>query len=170
MHFWKEASGVAATMRVLLIDPDEGFRRAAMSLMLDIPFVVGVALAASAEQARSLLMVISRPDVVLLTLAPSAGSGAPRIRRIRQSPGRPQVVAMTVFNEPEYVDGCRSAGAHDWLPKSDFADAIGPCLSRLLPGEEAGNRAGMLPHREVSCEAQRSSGRRPGAGSDPRAA
>lgn len=161
---------MAATMRVLLIDPDEGFRRSAMSLMLDIPFVAGVALAASAEQARSLLMVISRPDVVLLTLARSTGSGAPRIRRICQSPGRPRVVAMTVFNEPEYVEACRSAGADGWLPKSDFADAIGPCLSRLLPGEAAGHRAGMLPYSEVSCEAQRSSGRRHGSGSDPRAA
>jgi DNA-binding NarL/FixJ family response regulator len=118
-------------VRVLLIDPDDGFRRSAVSLLETIPFVDGARGTATLEQARVLLCEASPPDVVLLSFTGSDAFGAAGIRSVGDSPARPRVVALTVFDEPGYPDGVRRLGAHDWLPKSNFAAALGPCLDRL---------------------------------------
>ena len=119
-------------MRVLFIDPNDGFRRDAVSLMERIPFVEGILEARSVEDAGAALAGPSPPDVVLLTLSPpDEGNGLPDIRRIGDTVGTAHVVAVTVFSEPEYSVGLGAAGAHDWIPKSDFAAAVGPCLQRL---------------------------------------
>lgn len=147
-------------MRVLLIDPSEGFRKEAKAYLEAVPFIEGVEGAPSVEYAQGALAGPTPPDVVMLALSGRRAAVKGALRRVGRAPSRPRVVALTVFNEPEYSVGLRGSGAHEWLPKSDFAAALAPCLRRLRwsPDDPVSDSHPPMAS-EVPLEAARTAGR-----------
>lgn len=103
-------------VRVLVVE-DEAEQRASFRAIIDgTPGLNCVAAAESAEQALKLVSVAS-PDVVLLDLQLPGQSGVETIPQLRRSRGRPEILVITLHDEPEWIYPALAAGATGYLVK-----------------------------------------------------
>jgi DNA-binding NarL/FixJ family response regulator len=106
-------------VRVLIVDDQLPFRRAAAAVVdLTDPFVV----VGMAESAEDCLAVISdlRPDLVLMDLALPGMNGLEAAHELSALPKPPVVVLVSTHEEEEFGGSVRACGAVDYIPKSSF--------------------------------------------------
>jgi two-component system invasion response regulator UvrY len=116
-------------VRVLVVDEQAPFRRAARALLAEMP---GFALVAEAESGEAAVLAAARlePDLVLMDVNMAGIGGIEATRRIVA--GRPETVVVLLSSYPDAPGGADDSGAAAYVPKGELARGL---LERFLqPG------------------------------------
>ena len=127
-----------AEVRVLVVDDQEPFRRAAAAVVaLTDPFVV-VGTAESGEGCLGAVPAL-RPDLVLMDVGLPGIDGMEAARRLSALPSPPVVVLVSTHDEEEFGDTARSCGAVAYIKKSVFGpDRLAAAWALASSGSTAG--------------------------------
>lgn len=137
-------------VRVLIVDDQEPFRRAAAAVVeLTEPFVA-VGTAVSAEECLAVVPRL-RPDLVLMDVGLPGMDGLEATRRLSTSPGGPLVVLVSTHDEDEFGAAARSCGAVAYIKKSDFApDRLSAAWALGASGSRARTSTSPAPRKQSS--------------------
>lgn len=131
-----------APVRVLIVDDQEPFRRAAATVVgLTDPFVV-VGEVDSGERCLALQPAL-RPDLVLMDVGLPGMDGIEAARLLAAGPRPPVVVLVSTHDEEEFGEATRSCGAVAYIRKSVF----GP--ERLAAAWALGSSGSTARHPEL---------------------
>jgi len=121
-------------VRVLVVDDQAPFRRAARRVLAATPGFELVGEAGSGEQAIALAAALA-PDLVLMDVFLPGLNGIEATRRIVEA--RPETVAVLVssYREDELPTGAGSCGALTYVHKANFGPEILTALWESSPGE-----------------------------------
>jgi DNA-binding NarL/FixJ family response regulator len=111
-----------ADVRVVVVDDQESFRRAAGAVVTASEGFVLVGYAVDGEES---LVSVSRhhPDLVLMDVNLPGIDGLEATRRIRALNGSPVVVLLSTYELNELGDDPLGCGAHAYIPKAEFDPA-----------------------------------------------
>ena len=122
----------APVRRVAIADNSPAFLAAAANYVATIPGFTVAGTAGSGAQALD-LVEHSMPDVLLLDLGIAPRRGLELVRRVKESPSAPAVVALTLFDTPEALAAAKQAGADELVGKTSFIAGLSRALARLFP-------------------------------------
>ncbi len=120
------------SVRILLVDDNDDFRRQAARFLAAEPGCDVVAFAASGPEAVDLAGRIG-PDLVLMDLSMPGMNGFDASRRIKALPDAPLVVIVTLDGDAIFRASTELALVDGFLSKADFTREIGPLIGRLFP-------------------------------------
>ncbi len=128
--------------RVLLVDDNQDFMKAAKRFLRAVPGLELVGEAPCGEQAVELTAALL-PDLVLMDFAMPGMNGPAATRRIKQQPNAPQGTMLTLHSRPEFRALAYEAGADGFLQKEDLVVELPRLLASLFldgtsPGEAQG--------------------------------
>ena len=119
-------------IRTLLVDDSPGFLDVTLHfLWRDKRFeVVGCCLsgASALEQVADL-----RPSLVLMDLAMPGMNGLEATCRIKKSANPPRIVMLTLFDNSEYREAAKQAGADAFVAKHDLHTDLVPVVLSMFP-------------------------------------
>lgn len=121
-------------MRVLLVDDNPEFLKAAERMILATPRLELVGSAASGEEALEQVRV-KRPELVLMDWSLPGLNGLEATRRIKALPNPPRVILLGLQDYPEYRLAAREAGAEGFISKSEFGKKIATFIDYLTAQE-----------------------------------
>jgi DNA-binding NarL/FixJ family response regulator len=121
-------------IRVLVVDDQALFREGLRTLLSLQPDIEVVAEAGDGEQALRLAGT-SRPDVVLMDMKMPTLDGVAATRRLRTQLPECRVVALTTFDDDEYVFEALRAGAVGYLLKDASAERLVEAIRAASRGE-----------------------------------
>ena len=113
-----------ADVRILIVDDQLPFREASRMVveMTDGFEVAGEA--ANGEEGVEMTRSL-KPDLVLMDVQMPGMDGLEATRRIRELNEPPHVVVMSTHESGDYRETALDAGAHSFIPKSEFGmDAL----------------------------------------------
>jgi DNA-binding NarL/FixJ family response regulator len=118
--------------RIAIADDSPAFVSAVSNYVESLP---GYELAGTARTSAQALALVENeePDVLLLDLGLAPARGLDLLRRLKALPGRPAVVAMTLFHTPEAAAEARRAGADALVGKEAFVVGLNQALAQLFP-------------------------------------
>ncbi len=121
-------------IRVLVVD-DQALFREGLSLVLSLHAdVVVVGQACDGEEALRMVDLL-RPDVILMDIKMPKLDGVATTRRLRASAHPCRVVALTTFDDDEYVFEALRAGAVGYLLKDAPSDKLLESVRAAARGE-----------------------------------
>ncbi len=127
-------SNGSATIRVMIVD-DHTIVREGLATLLDVfPDLELVAEASNGLEAIRLCEE-HHPDVVLMDMLMPEMDGISATRAIRERFPDVQVLALTSFNEKEYVTGAIEAGAIGYLLKDIEAASLAAAIRAASAGQ-----------------------------------
>jgi two-component system invasion response regulator UvrY len=130
-------------VRTLLADDSPEFVRAALSFLSNQPRIRVVGVAADGADAISKSAELG-VELVLMDLAMPRMAGLEATRRVKATATPPQVIVVTLYDDPEYRALAAAVGADGFVSKADFAEQFPLELARVIPdstaqeGEDAG--------------------------------
>jgi DNA-binding NarL/FixJ family response regulator len=118
--------------KVAIADDSPAFLAAAANHISGLP---GFTLAGTASDASEALELVqaSTPDVLLLDLGLAPKRALELVRRVKQGPGAPAVVALALFHTPEALAAAKRAGADALVGKESFVAGLNQVLAGLFP-------------------------------------
>ncbi|WP_433379801.1 response regulator [Actinoplanes sp. CA-142083] len=122
------------TIRVLLADDHALVRTALQMVLTDADGVEVAGEAGTGDEAIRLTREL-RPDVVVMDIRMPGMDGIEATRRITAEPEPPRVVALTTFDDDEYVYGALSAGASGFLVKDMALEDIVAAIRAVAAGD-----------------------------------
>lgn len=108
--------------RVLLVDDSFQFLEAA-SHIINKKNVELIGWATSGEEAVK-KTAEENPDLILMDISMPGISGLSATKIIKKMPNPPRVIILTLYDNSEYRDEAKSAGADGFIPKLDFMKNI----------------------------------------------
>jgi len=108
-----------AGIRVLIVDDQLPFRRAAEAVVESTETFVVVGTVASGEEALTAVESL-RPDLVLMDVNLPGISGVEASRRVRATHPDVVVVLLSSYDEAEFLDMTPDCGSSAYVPKSAF--------------------------------------------------
>jgi len=118
-------------IRVLLADDHPEFIEAAIRFLSVDPDIEMIGRALSGEDALEQAILL-QPDLVLLDLAMPALNGLEATRCIKALAGAPQVIIVTLYDNPEYRTAAAAAGADGFIAKSELTTQLLPLIHYLF--------------------------------------
>ena len=120
--------------RIAIADDSPTFVDAAARYVAALP---GYVLAGTVHASAHALTLVrsSAPDILLLDLGAAPARGLELLRRVKELPAAPVVVAMTLFRSPEAAAAAVDAGAVGLVGKEGFVSDLTQLLARLFPAE-----------------------------------
>jgi len=118
--------------RVAIADDSPAFLAAAASHVSGLP---GYTLAGTASSVGDTLALVqsAMPDVLLLDLGLAPNRALDLVRRVKEAPGAPAVVALALFHTPEAVAAAKRAGADALVGKESFVSGLRQALANIFP-------------------------------------
>ena len=107
-------------LKVLIVDDNTQFLKAARSLLAALPCVARIECANSGAEALAQLDRY-QPELVLTDIVMPDMSGFELIRQLCARDAPPRVMALTLHEGPEYRAAVLRSGAEDLVPKHEFA-------------------------------------------------
>ena len=130
--------------RVLLVDDNQDFLKAAKRFLRAVPGLELVGEATSGEQALELTAAL-HPDLVLMDCAMPGMNGLEATLRIKQQPNAPKVIMVTLHTHSALCALANKAGADGFLQKEDLVVDLPRLLASLFPtGTSPGEKQGSL--------------------------
>lgn len=120
--------------RVLIVDDNEGIRKALFELISIRNGLEVVGTAADGERAVELAEELE-PDVILMDVKMPKMDGIEATRRIRSANPGIQIVAHTAYEDATLVSDMVKAGAKSYLLKGADADSICDALGSVVKGQ-----------------------------------
>jgi two-component system, NarL family, invasion response regulator UvrY len=121
--FRRDNAAVQAPVRVLIVDDQAPFRRAARAVLAATPEFETVAEAESGEQALALAGELG-PALVLMDINMPGIDGIEASRRIVASLPDTVVVLLSTYRADDLPADAASCGAADYVHKEDFGPAV----------------------------------------------
>lgn len=121
-------------IRVLLADDQALFREALRTLISLQPDLEVVGEAANGKEALTMAAAL-RPDVVLMDLQMPIVNGVVATRQLHAEQPSCRVIALTTFDEDEYVFDCLRAGAVGYLLKDAPSETLFAAIRAAARGE-----------------------------------
>ncbi len=118
-------------IRVLLADDHPEFIEAAIHFLSVDPNIETIGRALSGEDALE-QAVLLQPDLVLLDLAMPVLNGLDATRCIKAFARAPQVIIVTLYDNPEYRSAAAAAGADGFIAKSELTTQLLPLIHYLF--------------------------------------
>jgi DNA-binding NarL/FixJ family response regulator len=125
---------MGAPIRVLLVDNQALFRESLRMLLEAQPDLRVVGEASNGDQALRLAAEL-RPDVVLMDLRMPVLDGVAATRRLLETNPAARVLALTTFDDDEYVFEALRAGAAGYLLKDSPGARLAEALRAVARGE-----------------------------------
>lgn len=116
-------AGVLGTVRVLIVDDQAPFRRAAQAVVAATPAFEAVAEAESGEDAVALATTLS-PALVLMDINMPGMDGIEASRRITAGHPGTVVVLLSTYQADDLPEQAASCGAVGYVHKEDFGPAV----------------------------------------------
>jgi len=110
---------VMSGIKVLVVDDQLPFRRAAEAVVESTDTFVVVGAVASGEEALTAVESL-RPDLVLMDVNMPGISGVEASRQLRDSHPEVIVVLLSSYDEAEFLDMTPDCGSSAYVPKSAF--------------------------------------------------
>lgn len=130
--------------RVLLVDDNQDFLKAAKRFLRAVPGLELVGEATSGEQAVELSAAL-QPDLVLMDFAMPGMNGLTATLRIKQQPNAPKVIMVTLHTHAALRALANDAGADGFLQKEDLVVEMPRLLASLFPaGTPLGEKQSSL--------------------------
>ena len=108
-----------STVRVLVVDDHESFRRVAAAVVEATDGFVVVGSVATAEESIN-AATADPPDLVLMDINLPGMDGLDATRRLRSLPRPPVVILLSTYDEDEFGARARQCGAAGYVAKSAF--------------------------------------------------
>ena len=121
-------------IRVLLADDQALFREALRTLISLQPDLEVVGEAANGKEAIRMAATL-RPNVVLMDLQMPIVNGVAATRQLHEDQPECRVIALTTFDEDEYVFECLRAGAVGYLLKDAPSETLFAAIRAAARGE-----------------------------------
>ena len=121
-------------IRVLLVDDQALFREALRTLISLQPDLEVIAEAGNGEEALASARDLN-PDVVLMDLQMPVLDGVAATRRLREEQPECRVIALTTFDDDEYIFDCLRAGAVGYLLKDAPEEKLFEAIRAAARGE-----------------------------------
>ena len=118
--------------RVLLVDDNEDWLKAARRFLRAVPGLELVGAATSGEQALELTAAL-HPDLVLMDFAMPGMNGSAAMQRIKQQPNAPKVIILTLHSHAAFRALANEAGADGFLRKEDMVVELPRLIASLFP-------------------------------------
>jgi DNA-binding NarL/FixJ family response regulator len=107
------------SVRVLVVDDHESFRRTAAAVVEATEGFVVAGMAASAEEAVEMAEAVG-PELVLMDVNLPGADGLDATRLLRALSRPPAVVLLSTYDEEEFGAEARACGAIGYVVKSSF--------------------------------------------------
>jgi chemotaxis signal transduction protein/CheY-like chemotaxis protein len=124
-------------MRVLLVDDNPEFLKAAERILKAAPRVEVVGRARSGGEALGQIRA-RQPELVIINWSLPDLNGLEATRRIRELPNPPRVLIQSPHDYPEYLRAAREAGAEGFIPRSEFGKKILSFIEYLTAQDDLG--------------------------------
>lgn len=133
-------------MKVVLVDDSTELRNLVRDLLADVPGLEIAGEAGDAPEAVELVNIL-RPDVVILDIRLSSGSGIEVLREIKQMQPAPIVIMLTSLGHPAYRPAALAAGADYFFEKTTGLLEMHRTLKELT--QEAKTVRAVAPNKEL---------------------
>jgi DNA-binding NarL/FixJ family response regulator len=110
-------------MRVLLVDDNPEFLKAAERILTRTPHLEVVGRASSGEEAVDQTRALN-PELVLINWTLPGMNGLEATRRITAQPDPPRVLILSPQDYPEYRLAAKEAGAEGFISQAEFGQKI----------------------------------------------
>ena len=121
-------------VRLLLVD-DHAIVRAGIRALLSAHDQLEVVGEADSGEAALALLVDAAPDVVLLDLSLPGMNGIAAAKVLREALPAVRLVALSMHEDPEYVQGFLEAGGSGYVPKSSLETQLLDAIMAVSRGE-----------------------------------
>jgi DNA-binding NarL/FixJ family response regulator len=127
--------GLLSTIRILVADDHEGWRREVRSLLQARPEWQVVAEAADGQEIVQRAKEL-KPDLILLDIGLPKLDGIEAARRIRQLSPNSKIIFLSMHNSPEVVQAGLSTGVRGYVRKTDVKRELWPAVDAVLRGKQ----------------------------------
>jgi DNA-binding NarL/FixJ family response regulator len=119
-------------IRTLLVDDSPAFLDALARLLAHTPQVAVIATAIDGMAALQ-AVALRAPDLVVVDVAMPGMSGIEVTHQLKQVPGAPRIIVITISTDAAYAAAAQQAGADGFLTKSDCRTQLVPLIRSLFP-------------------------------------
>jgi DNA-binding NarL/FixJ family response regulator len=123
------------TIRVLLADDHPVVRTGIRTLLESAPDIEVVAETSGGEEIFALLEQLT-PDILLLDMEMPGLSGVEVAARLKQLQASVRVLALSAYDDEEYIRNLLQSGAAGYLTKEEAAESIIDAVRGVARGEE----------------------------------
>jgi DNA-binding NarL/FixJ family response regulator len=127
--------GFLSTIRTLVADDYEDWRRQVRSLLQARPEWQVIAEAADGPEAVQKAEEL-KPDLILLDIGLPTLNGIEAARRIRQLSPNSKIIFLSTYNSPDVVQAGLGAGAMGYVCKTDVNRDLLPAMDAVLRGKQ----------------------------------
>ena len=120
---------------VVLADDHDAVRMGLRSLLARMPDVRIVGEAGNGIEAIDLVHRL-QPDVLLLDMEMPVLDGIETASRLRREGSPVKILALSVYDDIEYIRGVLQNGATGYLTKDEAVDLLGRAIRSLIRGEQ----------------------------------
>jgi DNA-binding NarL/FixJ family response regulator len=139
------------TINILIVDDHPMVRRGLKSLLSSYPDLQIIGEAENGAAALALTAKLA-PDIVLLDIQMPELDGVQVAQRLRSVSPQTKVIALTAFDNEDYVASAMQAGVYAYLLKSHSDDTIADSIRRVYAGERLLDSAHIEPAHESTEE------------------
>jgi DNA-binding NarL/FixJ family response regulator len=129
----------ARKTRLLIVDDHALVRSGIRHLLQSVEDIQVVGEAGDGIEALQMVRELA-PDVIVLDMEMPVMDGAEMTRRLRSAKSPVRVLALSVYNDPQFVLKLQQLGVNGYLAKKDAPAMIVEAIRRLARGEQ-----GLLP-------------------------
>jgi len=115
---------------VLVVDDNPTFLRIVTRFLQEHEEIKVVGSVNGGEEALARMPEL-RPDVILIDLAMPNMSGMEAILRLRPAWPKVRIIALTLLDTDSYRQAALSAGADDFIPKTNLNTALLPAIQQV---------------------------------------
>jgi DNA-binding NarL/FixJ family response regulator len=127
--------GLLSTIRILIADDYEDWRRQVRSLLQARPEWQVIAEAADGPETVQKADEL-KPDLILLDIGLPKLNGIEASRRIRQLSPDSRIIFLSMYNSPDVVQAGLSTGARGYVRKTDVKRELLPAMDAVLRGKQ----------------------------------